>query len=118
MSTTERGRTAEDLAARHLESLGQTILSRNWRNRWCELDIVTKTSQAVHFVEVKYRRDVRYGYAAEYISRDKMQRLARAAAAWNQAHKYRGPYQIDVVAVEGELERPTMSYLPNVVQGQ
>ncbi|GAC1371986.1 MAG: hypothetical protein NVSMB39_6180 [Candidatus Saccharimonadales bacterium] len=44
-------------------------LGRNWRNRWCEIDIVARRGAQIHFVEVKYRRNVSYGYASEYISR-------------------------------------------------
>jgi len=131
------------LAAAYLARHGYTILDRNWRNRWCELDIVARRGSAgqgattwapnnypalrtpgahpeaneVHFIEVKYRRTTAYGYAAEYISRDKQARLIRAAAAWCQAHHYTGPYQISVVTVEGDLAAPVITYLPGVISG-
>jgi putative endonuclease len=114
-STTATGRAAEQLAADYLAARGFTVLDRNWRNRWCELDIVARLhGQTTHFVEVKYRRSTAYGYAAEYISADKLARLQRAALAWNQAHRYLGPYQIDVVTVEGALDHPRIVYLPNI----
>ena len=115
MTTTATGRAAESLAANHLTETGFTILDRNWRNRWCELDIVARRDATVHFVEVKYRANIAYGFAAEYISRDKSARLIRAALAWNQAHRYNGPYQIDVITVEGALERPTIAHLENAI---
>lgn len=115
MSTVEIGRAAEQKAADYLAKAGFVILCRNWRNRWCELDIVARRGSVVHFVEVKYRADIRYGYAAEYISRDKSARLIRAALAWNQAHGYWGDYQIDVVTVEGPAARPAIAHLENVI---
>ncbi len=115
MSTTEIGRLAEGLACDHLNSAGFEILGRNWRNRWCELDIIARRHGVIHFIEVKYRRDTRYGYAAEYISRDKASRLRRAALAWVQAHNYEGPYQIDAVAVEGDLSSPVLEHLKNII---
>lgn len=36
----ELGRDGEDLAARHLERQGYTVLARNWRARAGELDII------------------------------------------------------------------------------
>jgi putative endonuclease len=122
-TTTARGRAAEAIAAAHLETQGLTILSRNWRNRWCELDIVarqpadpvTGRPAEVHFVEVKYRRTTAYGYAAEYITRDKTARLIRAASAWCQAQAYTGPYQIGVVTVEGALDHPQVAYLAGAI---
>ncbi len=116
MSTVEVGRAAEQLAADYLESAGYGIISRNWRNRWCEIDIVARLGQQVHIVEVKYRANTAYGYAAEYISRDKSARLIRAAAAWCQANSHAGPYQIDVITVEGTLERPQIEHLENVLE--
>ena len=115
MSTTERGRSAEASTAAYLEARGFTILDRNWRNRWCELDLVTRDAAGVHFVEVKYRRRTDWGDGFEAITYDKIQRLQRAAAAWCQAHQYDGPYQIDVASVSGELTSPDISYLANAV---
>ena len=117
MSTTARGRAAEQQAADYLERQGYQVLGRNWRNRWCELDIVARRDRTVHFVEVKYRANTQYGLAAEYISRDKIQRLMRAALAWNQAHSYAGAYQIDVITLEGDLDAPANVHLPNAISG-
>lgn len=113
MSTVSTGRAAEQLAADFLAAAAYGILDRNWRNRWCELDIVARKGNQIHFIEVKYRRDVRYGFAAEYITYEKSARLIRAALAWNQAHRYDGPYQIDVITVEGRDNR--IAHLENVI---
>jgi putative endonuclease len=117
MSTVEIGRAAEQQAADYLEAAGFTVLDRNWRNRWCELDIVARRAGVLRVVEVKYRKSVAYGYAAEYISRDKSARLIRAASAWTQAHRYSGPYQIDVITVEGDPTNPRVAHIENAVNG-
>jgi uncharacterized protein (TIGR00252 family) len=113
--STERGRTAEALAAGYLEGLGHAVLDRNWRNRWCELDIVSRSPQGIHIVEVKYRRRTNFGSAIDSITPDKSARLFRGALAWSQAHQYDGPIQIDVISLEGELDQPEIIYIPNVV---
>jgi len=115
MSTVETGRAAEQQASDHLEKAGFKILGRNWRNRWCELDIIAMRGPVLHIIEVKYRKNTDYGYAAEYISYDKSRRLIRAALAWTQAHRYNGPYQIDVLSVEGDLGNPAITHLENAV---
>ena len=116
MSTTSAGHAAEALARTHLEALGMTILDQNWRNRWCEIDLVAKRGHTVHIVEVKYRHNPDFGHAADYVGRDKISRLRRAALAWVHAREHSGPYQIDMVTVEGELDRPAINYLPNCIQ--
>ncbi len=50
------GRLGEDLAAAHLERLGYTVLVRNHRTRFGELDVVAVDGDALVFVEVKTRR--------------------------------------------------------------
>jgi putative endonuclease len=115
-TTTATGRAAEELAATHLAAAGFTILDRNWRNRWCELDIVARRAGRVHIIEVKYRRSAAYGAPLEYISHDKINRLTRAANAWIQAHQYRGPYQIDAISVLGAFAHPAIEHLENIIE--
>jgi putative endonuclease len=115
MSTVETGRTAEQRAADYLASSGYDVVGRNWRNRWCELDIIATRGPVLHIIEVKYRKTTTYGYAAEYVNRDKIARLIRAALAWIQAHHYNGPYQIDVISVEGDPANPKITHLENVI---
>ncbi|HSH31180.1 MAG TPA: YraN family protein [Candidatus Saccharimonadales bacterium] len=116
--STELGQRAEQTAARHLQSLGMKIIDRNWRNRWCEIDIVaTDRDKVVHFVEVKYRRWSNFGSGFDYITTDKANRLRRAAGVW-MAHSGRnGDFQIDVIAVAGDLGNASVDYLPNAVMG-
>jgi len=116
VSTTEVGRAAEAAAATFLEHRDYDILARNWRTRWHEVDIVARSAQGVHFVEVKYRRSDYYGSGFDYITADKANRLRRAALHWVQINRYGGPYQIDAVSVSGALEQMKLEYLPNAVQ--
>ncbi len=56
MSRQGLGRYGEDLAARYLEESGLTILERNVRTPYGELDIVAREADELVFVEVKTRR--------------------------------------------------------------
>lgn len=114
-SPTSTGRTAEQLAADYLAAQGFAIVDRNWRNRWCEIDIIARRGRTLHFVEVKYRASTAYGLPAEYINHAKTVRLVRAASAYNQAHRHFGPYQIDVASVTGSLDAPVIEYLANAI---
>ena len=113
--TTAIGRTAETAAAAYLQKQGMTIIDRNWRNRWCEIDIVARRGDIIHFVEVKYRRTISYGAGYEHINRDKAARLTRAALAWCQARRFSGDYQIDAISFSGSLEQPLIEYLPSII---
>ena len=115
MTTTERGRAAETKAAAYLEARGYEIIDRNWRTRYCELDLVARADGIVHFLEVKYRANPNQGTGFDYITHDKQARLMRAATSWNQQHRSSAAYQIDAISVMGELDNPIIEWLQNVV---
>jgi putative endonuclease len=81
------GRHGEQLAVRHLEDAGLTILARNWRCREGELDIVAKDGSALVFVEVKTRSSLAYGTPAEAVTRAKSARIRQLALRWIMAQR-------------------------------
>ncbi len=94
------GRYGEQVAARHLEAHGMTILARRWTCRWGELDLVARDGTTIVFCEVKTRTSSRHGTGFEAVSSRKAVRLRRAASAWLQAHDTEPPaVRIDVVSV-------------------
>lgn len=80
------GRAGEQRAARHFESLGYTVLDRNWRTRGGELDLVVASARELIVVEVKTRRSEAFGHPFEALTAEKTARLWRLAAAWIAAH--------------------------------
>lgn len=114
--STSVGMQAEDTAAHYLEKQGLSVLVRNWRSKWSEIDIIACDDQdVIHFVEVKYRRSANYGSGFDYITSDKQRRLRRAAEAWMAFQNLDKAFQIDVVSVVGMLENPTIEFEPNVL---
>ena len=111
MSTTAIGRDAEDAAAEYLQVRGFEIIARNWRNRWCEIDIVAKHRNkttrfrkelVIHFVEVKFRKNALHGSGLEFITKTKADQMKKAALNWTVENEWQGDYQIDAVGVDGE----------------
>lgn len=75
----EAGARAEELCAELLRRAGLRILARNWRCRHGEIDLVAEENGALVFAEVRFRRDRRFGGAAESITAAKRARLVAAA---------------------------------------
>ena len=73
------GARAEDLCAELLRKAGLRVLARNWRCRHGEIDLVAEEGATLVFAEVRYRRDQRYGGAAESVTSAKQARLIAAA---------------------------------------
>jgi putative endonuclease len=73
------GRLGERLAAEHLERLGCTIVSRNHRTRFGEIDLVACDGTTLIFVEVKTRRGGGEPWDALHdAKRAQVRRMARA----------------------------------------
>ncbi len=73
------GARAEELCAELLRKAGLRVLARNWRCRHGEIDLVAEEGTTLVFAEVRYRRDERYGGAAESVTTTKLARLVAAA---------------------------------------
>lgn len=94
------GREAEDRVLEYLEQHGLRCLSRNFRSRFGEIDLVMDEGGTVVFVEVRYRRSRGYGGALESVDARKQARL-RATAHWYlSTRRVVGPVRFDVVGVE------------------
>ena len=73
------GQIAEDLAACFPERHGLAVLTRNYRCRSGEVDLVCRERNVIVFVEVRLRRNTNYGGAAASITLTKQRRIILAA---------------------------------------
>lgn len=73
------GNAAEVKAAEYLISIGHSIIDRNWKTRWCEIDIVSKCNETIYFVEVKYRKNSFSGDGFAAITKSKLKQMTFAA---------------------------------------
>ena len=84
----ERGARAEELCAELLRKAGLRVLARNWRCRHGEIDLVAEEGGTLVFAEVRYRRDERFGGAAESVTAAKQSRLIAAARLFLMRRPY------------------------------
>ena len=100
------GQHGEELAAAHLAELGYDIVSRNWRTRTGELDIVARDGEWLVFVEVRARRTGRaaavpmLGRPEESVTPRKQLQLVAMADAYLFEMPWSGALRIDVIALE------------------
>lgn len=102
MTRAELGALGEQLAVDHLTALGLTVLDRNWRCRYGELDVIVAdaTAKTVVFVEVKTRTTERFGGVAQAVTPQKVRRLRRLAGLWLAEQPRRwNVVRLDVIGV-------------------
>ncbi len=108
------GAWGENLAANYLIAHGYEILARNARTEVGEIDLVARKGGLLSFVEVKTRRNDRFGEPEEAITPAKQQRMADAAELWLADHpEETGDWQLDVIAirVRGGNQPPEILHL-------
>jgi putative endonuclease len=98
--TQQLGQRGEALAAQHLQRLGYAIVTRNWRCKQGEIDIVAEKDGALVFVEVRSRAAANTESAFESVGTHKQRRMNAAVYAYLDAHQLDDAlWRIDVIAV-------------------
>ncbi len=82
MTTKEIGDMGENVACRYLEEKDYDILCRNYRTRFGEADIIAKDDEVFVFVEVKTRRNNKFGEPSEAVNYYKQQRIKKVAMSY------------------------------------
>jgi putative endonuclease len=112
------GAQGEKIAANFLRGKGWRILSRNWKCKFGELDIIALKSEGkifrkiktIVFVEVKTidAADAQFvGQAEQNVNYFKQQHLVKSAESYLKANRVSPeiPWQIDVIAIEFDALR-------------
>lgn len=79
ITTKQIGDAAEDEAASYLARLGHSIIDRNWKTKFCEIDIVSRYNDTIYFTEVKYRKNDKQGGGLAAITPQKQRQMKFAA---------------------------------------
>ena len=86
MRKTELGAWGEERAADYLAAEGYRILCRNFRCRMGEIDLIAQQGSVLAFVEVKLRKNSRYGEAREFVTPEKQRKVRLAASYYLAGH--------------------------------
>ncbi|UCE89498.1 MAG: YraN family protein [Pseudomonadota bacterium] len=118
MRRSKTGSEAEQLACNYLNSHGLRLVERNFRAPWGEIDLVMQHGEQIVFVEVRYRRDTRYGTGAETVDRKKQTKLVRTALYFLQNRRGAGdiPARFDVISITGEGASDDIDWIRDAFQ--
>lgn len=99
MSKQSVGKIGEDLGASWLTKKGFIVLDRNWRHGRHEMDLIAIKDGCLHFIEIKTRRNLAFGWPEENITSQKILRMGWLAEAYMRNHKTNGVIQLDILSV-------------------
>ncbi len=118
MSSIDIGKLGEDLARKFLEVNGYKILATNWRIYKEEIDIICEKEGILIFVEVKTRRNTKFGHPAEYVHQKKQKRLIKAAISYITKNKLwdKKSCRFDIVSVSLQPSNWVIEHFKNVFE--
>lgn len=96
-----RGESAEQQALDFLIKKGLKPVSRNFRCKLGELDLIMSDQQTLVIIEVRFRKTDKYGSAAESITRAKQARIIAATHVYLSSQKKDQAIRFDVIALSG-----------------
>lgn len=112
------GAVVEAAALAHLVRAGLREVATNANYRFGELDLVMLEGDAganamLVFIEVRYRRDPRFGGGAASVDARKRRRIVQAAQAFLAFHpRYaRSACRFDVIEADGDPAAPRLHWL-------
>jgi putative endonuclease len=96
------GNQYETLAKQYLQRQGLHFLDQNFLTKVGEIDLIFQQGETIVFVEVKYRKNDKFGSAAEMVTRTKMRKLVKTAQIWLSQKRRAAQnidYRFDVIAI-------------------
>ena len=103
----EFGRMAEDLALRYLQKHDLTLLERNFRSRFGEIDLIMQENNTIIFIEVRSRNNNAFLHPVETIDHTKRNKIRKTSqvfmkktSAWNLYN-----WRFDVITLTGRSAR-------------
>ena len=114
------GRWGESIASEYLLEKGYTIIERNHRTEYGEIDLIAEYDGVIIFVEVKTRTGKKFGNPEEAITRQKTVHMIDSAQAFLQEHpQFAQEWRIDVIAIyqNKSSDSSEISHFENAVQG-
>ncbi len=109
------GKKGEELAVHFLQQHGFSIITRNYRQKSGEIDIIAKEGECLVFVEVKTRNSLQYGQPFEAVTGRKQMQLSKIALDYlTRNNLLDHTCRFDVVSIViNTNDKTTIEHLPN-----
>jgi len=100
------GKKGEDIAISHLKRMGYKIITRNYKSKFGEVDIIAKDRDTLAFVEVKTRKTEEFGDPKMAVTKRKQRQISKVASEYlKRSGLSNVKARFDVVAIKLEQGR-------------
>lgn len=106
------GQHGEQRAAQFLQSLGYTIVDRNYRYPRGEIDLVAQDKETIVFVEVRTHRSQEFGNPLASVNKRKQRQIAMTALHYlSRFHLHDRAARFDVIGIMGEGDTAQLTHI-------
>lgn len=111
---TELGAKGEEIACKYLTDKGYKILSRNWRFRHLEVDIIAMKDDMLHVVEVKTRQTNFFERPQDAVTKSKQAYLVQAINRYiEHIPDFTGEIQFDIITILTNAQGTEIEHIEN-----
>ena len=113
MNKREFGGQLETFACDRLKQKGCRIVAVNFECKLGEIDIIAEDDTTLVFVEVRYRKQNKFGGAIESVDFKKQSKIIKTAQFYLQQHQLTNKVacRFDVIALEGDPQRLAFNWI-------
>lgn len=109
------GKIGEDLALDFLKSRSFSILERNFRSKFGEIDIISEKDHCIYFIEVKTRSNIKHGKPFESVNKRKIYHIKKVAQYYLLKNKFEGyKLKVAVFSILIEDEKVDIKFWENI----
>ena len=102
------GRMGEDIALNYLLKKGYILLDRNFNIGLGEIDLIFSFDIFLIFVEVKYRKNIDFGYPRDFVTITKQKKIIKASEKYmdlNNLYDLQPRFDIiEIIGNENKIE--------------
>src|SRR5689334_4699228 len=95
----KKGKDGEAKAESFLKAKGYEIMTRNYRYKRSEIDLIVQKDNWLVFVEVKMRSNVTFGHPEQSVTPAKRKKVKEGAAQYLIETNWPGNVRYDIVAI-------------------
>ena len=98
-TNTDIGKKGELLAANFLAEKGYEMINKNYRSGRAEIDLIAKKDNLLIFVEVKFRKNVLFGFPEGFVDKGKETRIKTVAENYIFEKNWQSDIRFDIISI-------------------
>lgn len=113
-----KGNHAEEIACKYLVRQGLTLLTKNYRTAFGEIDLIMRDGEITAFIEVRSRKNNNFMDVLETIDSAKCNRIIRTSMYYLQENNRtdRDICRYDIVLLTGKPETAEIEWIKNAFE--